>query len=318
MPDSSSTAVHVDPTPTATDGERGLASCGEVHLAYERIGDREDPAVLLVMGLGSQLVLWPDALCQALVDAGYQVIRFDNRDVGLSTKLDGVMAPNIPALVVKQRLGLPTTVPYRISTMAEDAVALMDALQIDQAHVIGASMGGMITQVMAATQPRRGLSAALIMTTTGHPRVKQPSFSLQRRLVRKRPRALDEAITQSVATYRLIGSTGFEQTDAEIRAKVERQINRNVCPGGTLRQLSAIIGSPHRAQLVRQIKQPCLVLHGKADPLVPVEAAHDLKAKIPHARLDVIDGWGHDFPNALVPRIADTLVRHLGDASQHL
>ncbi|WP_348675228.1 alpha/beta hydrolase [uncultured Abyssibacter sp.] len=316
MPDSSSQPIFSDPSLTATGGEFGFAPCGELELAYERIGDRDAPAVLLVMGLGSQLVLWPDALCLALVDAGYQVIRFDNRDVGLSSKLDGVTAPGIPELVIKRRLGLSAEVPYTISTMADDAVALMDALDIEQAHVVGASMGGMITQVMAATRPRRVLSAALIMTTTGHRKLRQPSLALQRRLIRKRPKAMDEAIAQSIQTYRLIGSTGFEQTDEEIRAKIERQIHRNVYPAGTLRQLTAIVGSPHRGRLVKQIRQPCLILHGRADPLVPVEAAFDLKDKIRHARLDVIDGWGHDFPNALVPRIADSLVRHLDAAEQ--
>ena len=300
-----------DPASGRSEPPEQFARVGSLDLAYQRFGDPGAPAVLLVMGLGSQYVLWPTALCHALVDAGYQVIRFDNRDVGRSTRLDGIQAPNIPATVIRRRLSMQVQVPYQIADMAEDAVGLLDSLGLARAHVVGASMGGMIAQVMAANFPARVASAALIMTTTGHRKLKQPSLALQRRLMRKRPKAIEEIIDQGVETYRLIGSPGFEQTDAEIRAKITRQANRGISPGGTIRQLAAIIGSPHRGRLVRQIKQPTLVLHGRADPLVPVEAAYDLKDKIPHARLDVIDGWGHDFPNVLVPRIADTLIQHL-------
>lgn len=300
-----------DATAPVNEPPEAFARVGALELAYQRFGEPQAPAVLLIMGLGSQYVLWPDELCCTLVEAGYQVIRFDNRDVGRSTRLDGVKAPSIPTTVLRKRLGLPVDVPYQIADMAEDAIGLMDSLGLAQAHVVGASMGGMIAQVMAANYPTRVESAALIMTTTGHRKLKQPSLALQRRLMRKRPKAIEDVIAQGVETYRLIGSPGFDQTDAEIRSKIERQASRGVNPAGTIRQLSAIIGSPHRGRLVRQIKQPTLVLHGRADPLVPVEAAFDLKDKIPHARLDVIDGWGHDFPNVLIPRIADSLIQHL-------
>lgn len=291
-----------------------LAEANGLQLAYERFGEPDRPAVLLVMGLASQLVLWPEDLCQALVDAGYQVIRFDNRDIGLSTKLTGQRAPSIPSLVLRRKLGMDVQVPYRLKDMAADAVGLLDALELDTAHVVGASMGGMITQIMAAEWPERVSSAGLLMTTTSHPSLPQPSWRLQRRLMRKRPADTAAAIEQGVQTYRLIGSPGIRQTDDEIRDKITRQVQRNVCSGGVIRQLAAIIASPHRAELVRRISQPTLVLHGADDPLIPVAAARDLTDRIPGARLDIIDGWGHDFPAALVPRVADTLVRHLDAA----
>ncbi len=289
--------------------------CNGIELAYERLGDPAAPAVLLIMGLGGQLVSWPDPLCQDLVDAGYQVVRFDNRDVGLSSKLDHHGTPNLHRMALAAALRRPLQAPYRLDDMAQDAVSLLDALDITDAHLVGASMGGMIAQILAAKHAHRTLSLASLMSTSGHPLLPGPSLKLRLRLARKRSADPETEVRESMHTLRLIGSPGYPQSDEELREKVVRQLNRSLCPDGTARQIAAILASGSRTSLLEKIRAPTLILHGADDPLVPVAAARDLARRIPHAIPDIIPGMGHDLPPSLLPRISASLLSHLERAS---
>lgn len=283
----------------------------QIELEYEHFGDPADPALLLIMGLGGQLVLWPDTLCQALAAQGYYVIRYDNRDVGLSSRFEHAGRPQVIHSYLRAGLRLPVHSAYTLDDMADDALGLLDALRIARAHVVGMSMGGMIAQILAARQPQRVCSLALLMTTSGDPALPGPTLALRLRMVR-RPRLRDREalIRYSMQTWRLIGSPGFPAPEPELRRKVEASFDRAFYPAGMARQLDAIVASGSRTRLLGAIRAPTLVLHGVADPLVPVAAAHDLARRIPQARLHLIPHMGHDLPTPLLPDIASLLATH--------
>ncbi|MGB1561096.1 MAG: alpha/beta fold hydrolase [Sinimarinibacterium flocculans] len=284
-----------------------------IEIEVESFGQARDPAILLIMGLGGQMVLWPDDFCERLAGAGYRVVRFDNRDIGLSTKLDGLGRPPLLRNGIAHTLRLPVRAPYRLDDMALDSVGVLDALDIERAHVVGVSMGGMIAQLLAARHVGRVASLTSIMSSSGHRALPGPRFDVQLRLM-KRPARLDREglIAHGMQTWRMIGSPGYPETEADLRDKVARQIDRNVHPQGFVRQISAIMASGSRAPLLSQVRAPTLIIHGKADPLVPVAAAYDLKKRLPHARLEVIEGMGHDMPSALLPRIEQMILEHVG------
>jgi pimeloyl-ACP methyl ester carboxylesterase len=286
-----------------------------LNLEYESFGEPRDPAILLVMGLGAQLVLWPDALCQALAGAGYRVIRFDNRDVGLSTKLEHPRRPKLVRAAIAARLGLKVKAPYTLNDMAQDAVGLLDALNVPRAHVVGASMGGMIAQILAARHEPRVKSLVSIMSTSGNPRLPQARLDLQLRLVRRPAGSDREALIEhSMETWRLIGSPHYPPSEQELRAKVERSYDRSSYRHGLARQTLAIIASGSRVPLLRRIQAPTLVIHGEEDPLVPVAAAYDLARHIPGARLEIVEGMGHDLPPALIPTFSRMILQHVTEA----
>lgn len=280
-----------------------------IHLEYETFGDPAHPPILLIMGLGAQLVLWPEAFCEALARAGHYVVRFDNRDVGLSTRMKQAGKAQLMRAALASTLRLPVRAPYTLDDMAHDALGLMDGLGLKRAHVVGASMGGMIAQILAAKHPERVASLTLVMTTSGNPRLPGPSLRIKLRLV-KRPPLLDrESLIQySMETWRLIGSPAWPTDHATLRAKVERNYDRAHYPAGLARQTLAIIASGSRVPLLRRISAPTQVIHGDADPLVPVAAAHDLARHIPHARLEIIKGMGHDFPPVPMQRIHELIL----------
>jgi pimeloyl-ACP methyl ester carboxylesterase len=286
-----------------------------INLEYETFGDRGAPPIVLIMGLGAQLVLWPDELCAALAGAGHYVVRFDNRDIGLSTKLEQPRRPRLFRAALASRLGFKIRAPYTLDDMAHDTVGLLDALDLPRAHVVGASMGGMIAQIVAARHPQRVDSLTLIMSTSGNPRLPQARLDLQLRLVR-RPAAGDrEAIIRhSMELWRLIGSPQYPPGDEVLRAKVERSYDRSSYRHGLARQTLAIIASGSRVPLLRRIEAPTLVIHGAEDPLVPVAAGHDLAQHIPGARLSVIPGMGHDLPAPLLPTFSEMIARHAREA----
>jgi len=288
------------------------AAANGIEIHWEGFGRPEDPALLLIMGLGGQMILWPEAFCRQLAAAGYYVIRFDNRDVGLSTHLRGAPRPNIPLAYTRQSLGLPQKPVYGLNDMARDVVGLMDALDIDSAHVVGASMGGMIGQILAARHAPRVKSLGLIMTTSGHRRLPGPSLPLRLRMIQPpKEKGREARIAHSMEFWRLIGSPGFPTPEDELREKLTAAYDRAFYPPGLLRQLHAIIASGSRTRLLKKVSQPALIIHGEDDPLVPVAAAHDLAQRLPQARKHVIEGMGHDFPPQLLPRIADLLTDHL-------
>jgi proline iminopeptidase len=283
-----------------------------ITLEYESLGDPAAPAVLLVMGLGMQLVAWPDAFCDGLVARGFRVVRFDNRDCGLSQKLDGLGTPRMASTVIRALLGLPVRAPYDLTAMAADTVGLLDALGVEKAHVVGASMGGMIGQLVAALHPERVLSLTSIMSTTGARHLPQPSARIRRELLRRpqEPVNTESLLAHYEHLFSVIGSPGYPQAPEEFRARIRRAVERGYHPAGFLRQLAAILANGDRSPLLGQITCPTLVIHGKADPLVPYPGGVDTAYKIRDARLVLLDGFGHDFPPALFERFADMIAKH--------
>ena len=262
--------------------------------------------LLLIMGLGMQLVAWPDELVRDLVGRGFRVLRLDNRDAGLSTQLDALGVPNVAWAALRYALHLPVPAPYRLADMAADVVGVLDALGLPAVHLCGASMGGMVAQHLAARHPARVKSLALMMTTTGARRLPQARLHVRRALLRRPPAAADEAalVAHLARILRLIGSPGFPTPPDELRQRLLGAVRRAWRPAGTARQLAAIAADGDRSALVRAITAPTRVLHGEADPLVPVAAGHDLAARVAGAVLDVVPGMGHDLPVALLPRLA--------------
>jgi pimeloyl-ACP methyl ester carboxylesterase len=287
------------------------AQSNGITIAYEDHGDPAAPPILLVMGLGGQLTLWPVELVDALVVRGFRVIRYDNRDVGLSTKFDASGVPNIKWLVLKSVLGWPVTVPYKIADMARDAIGLLDVLGIGQAHIVGASMGGMISQHVAATYPDRVLSLTSIMSTTGNRRLPRAKPEAMRMLANRPASGDPEALVAfGVKAAQVIGGPGYPTDEARLEARVRADHARAWHPAGFARQMAAIIADGDRRTMLKTITAPTLVIHGDADPLVPVEAAHDTVANIAGAKLHIIAHMGHNLPLQLVDMIADAIADH--------
>ena len=287
-----------------------------LNLEYETFGDKGAPPIVLIMGLGAQLLLWPDDFCRGLAAGGHYVIRFDNRDVGLSSKIEHPTRPKLARAAVASLFGIKVKAPYLLDDMAQDTVGLLDALELRRAHVVGASMGGMIAQIVAAKHAERVDSLTLIMTTSGNPRLPGPRLDLRLRLIRP-PAGFDREtlVRHSMETWRLIGSPEFPVPDHELRAKVERSYDRSSYRHGLARQTLAIIASGSRVPLLKRITAPTLILHGQDDPLVPVSGAHDLARHIPGARLEIVRGMGHDLPPALLPRFVEWILAHARNAS---
>ena len=282
-----------------------------ISIHYETHGDRTNPAMLLIMGFGAQLTLWPDELVDELVARGFYVVRYDNRDVGLSHKFDGVKAPGLVKMTLLNKIGVTPRVPYTLADMAADGVGLLDALEIERAHIVGASMGGMIAQHVAAKYPQRCLSFTQIFSTTGNPKLPPARKEALSALI-TRPDSQDEEalVEHGVMLARTIGSPGFPSTEERMRERARRGVQRSYYPEGGTRHLSAIIADGDRRDMLRSIAVPTLVLHGEDDPLVPCEGGRDTAACIPKAQLKTIPGWGHDLPLDLVDELADAIAGH--------
>ena len=262
--------------------------------------------LLLIMGLGMQLTGWPDELVQLLVSRGFRVLRMDNRDAGLSKGFDHLGVPSVPAAALRHALRLPVKSPYGIADMAEDALGVLDAMGLTRAHICGASMGGMIAQHLAARHPQRVKSLALMMTTSGARRLPQAAWAVQRVLM-SRPASNDTeaVVTHLMRVMRAIGSPAYPPEPADLRRRLQAATRRAWRPQGTVRQLLAVAADGDRSALLPQITAPTHVIHGEADPLVPVPAGRDLVQRIRGATGDFIPGMGHDLPAALLPRLAE-------------
>lgn len=290
--------------PTAT--ANGLA------LAYETSGDPGAVPLVLVMGLGMPLVLWPDAFVDGLAASGFHVVRFDNRDCGHSGKVHGGRLPSIPLAIGRALVRLRVRAPYTLDDMAADTVGLLDALGLARAHLVGVSMGGMIAQAMAVRYPQRVTSLTSIMSSSGNPRVSLGKMSAVRAILRRPddPSDLAAVIARLVHVFGVIGSPGFP-TDAELlRRNCERVARRGYYPAGTARQLLAMLASGDRRRDLAKIRAPALVIHGTHDPLLPAAAGSDTARHIPGAKLMLIDGMGHDLPPSLVPRLVTAIAEH--------
>lgn len=283
-----------------------------ITLEYESFGDPNAPPLLLIMGLGMQLIAWPDAFCAALAGRGFRVIRFDNRDIGLSSKFDAFPIPNIAWAGAKAWLGLRIRSAYSLADMANDTVGLMDALGLERAHVVGASMGGMVAQLVAALYPARVSSLISIMSSSGARRLPGPTRRALAALLGKpaNPRDFASVVEHYVHLFAVIGSPGFPTDEAELRARLERGLRRNFHPAGNARQLHAILACGDRSALLRQVTAPTLVIHGADDPLVPLECGKDTARKIAGAKLQVVAGMGHDLPPGLYPILVAAIAEH--------
>ncbi len=286
-----------------------------IELFYEEHGDPDAEPILLVMGLGAQLVLWPDELVEDLVGRDFRVIRFDNRDIGLSQKLEGAKAPGLKWQILRKAIGWPARVPYTLADMAADAAGLLDALEIERAHVVGASMGGMIAQLMAIHYSHKLHTLTSIMSTTGNARIPPADKQAMNALIAPLPSMEEEdLLAHGIKVQEAIGSPGFPPDPHRRRERVLKSIRRSVYPPGLQRQLAAIIDDGDRRERLKSVDVPTLVLHGEADPLVKPEGGADTAAAIPGARLVTIPGWGHDLPLALVDRIAGEIAQHARSA----
>jgi pimeloyl-ACP methyl ester carboxylesterase len=300
---------------TTTGVARRETPDGFIQLFYEDLGDPADPTVLLIMGLGAQLPMWPDGFCTQLVSAGYRIIRFDHRDSGLSAKLDGHRADgSLYARIARYTLGRSSRVPYTLVDMTDDALALLDHLGVDRAHVVGASMGGMIAQILAATAPHRVASLGVIMSTTGKPFSAPPAW----RVIKlsfdppTRDASEEEKLAYEVRNVAVMNGPNFLPTDHELRQRVSSLAERCTYPPGMMRQFDAVLGTGSLLTYSKAIKAPTVVLHGSADPMLRLRNGRAVAAAIPGARFVLIDGMGHDLPPAVWRPIVEALTENFG------
>ncbi|MES2148374.1 MAG: alpha/beta hydrolase [Pseudomonadota bacterium] len=283
-----------------------------IEIAYELAGDPKNVPLLLIMGLGMQLTSWPDDMVDGFVEQGFHVIRIDNRDSGLSTKFEHAGTPNLPLAYLKTLVRWPLKSAYSLDDMARDALGALSALGIGRAHVVGVSMGGMIAQLLAARHPDRVLSLTSIMSGSGRRGLPGPTREARLALMRrpKDPGDIDCVAALMANTFRVIGSPSYPTPEKILRERMVRAIGRNLCPGGVARQMVAIVANGDRSALLRTIAVPTLVIHGAADPLVPLACGIDTARQIPGARLEVIEGMGHDLPSQLLERLVALIDAH--------
>jgi pimeloyl-ACP methyl ester carboxylesterase len=277
-----------------------------ITLCYETFGDPTHPPVMLIMGLGTQMIAWDTRFCQELAGRGFFVVRFDNRDTGRSTRLDGAPVPRLHEIALRR---IPRQ-PYKLADMALDTVGLMDVLGLPTAHIVGVSMGGMIAQTVAARHPTRTRSLTSIMSNTGARWTGQPALKTYPVLLGTSPADRDAFIEHGARTWALIGSPGFERDELELREMIGLSFDRGASPAGTARQLGAILASGDRRRELRAVKAPTLVIHGEADKLVSPSGGRATAKAIDGARLITIPGMGHDLPRAAWPQIIGAIADH--------
>ncbi len=282
------------------------ATANGITIEYDTFGDPADPPVLLIMGFGAQLTLWDPDLCSSLAATGLYVIRYDNRDVGLSTWFDDAGEPELVSL-----LEGTATAPYSLTDMAADAAGLLDSLGLASAHVVGVSMGGMIAQTFALEYPGRTRTLTSIMSTTGDPDVGQPRPEALAALVPVPPASRQEAMDQGAAMWRTIGSPGFPFDEEAVRERSGAAYDRAFHPAGNTRQLAAIVTQPDRTAALASVAVPTLVIHGEDDPLVDPSGGRATAAAVPGARLLLVPGMGHDLPPELTGRFVAELATHV-------
>ena len=281
-----------------------------ITIEYDTFGDEGGRPLLLVMGLGAQMIRWDEEFCAMLADRGHFVIRFDNRDVGLSTKLNDQPVPDMTTLVGQMMAGETPAVPYTLDHMADDALGVLDGLGIERAHVAGASLGGMVAQTMAIRHGARLRSMTSIMSTTGSTEVPPATPEAMAALTSPVPEDLEGYVERTLRVAEVIGSPGFERDLDRARSLAERAYHRSVYPAGTARQMAAVIAHGDRTDALARVDVPALVIHGDADPLVHPDGGHATARALPRSELLVVEGMGHDLPMGTWPAIVDAIARH--------
>lgn len=282
------------------------APANGIEICYDTFGQPVNPALLLVMGLGGQMTAWEPDFCEALANAGFHVIRFDNRDTGLSTKMESAPPPDIG----KAMTGDMSSASYTLWDMADDAVGLLDHLQLERAHIVGASMGGMIVQAIAIRHPHRVISMTSIMSTTGNPNVGQATPAAMTALMAPPATSRDEAIERGKQSARIVGSPGYPAGDEVVAARIARDFDRCFYPIGVARQMLAVMATGDRSEALNTVTAPTLVIHGEDDPLVTLSGGQATAAAIPGARLVTFPGMGHDLPASLRAKFVEVIAGH--------
>lgn len=293
-----------------------VAQANGIELTYDSFGDANAPPMVLIMGLASQMIAWDEEFCAALAVRGFRVIRFDNRDIGLSTRFDHLGVPNVAQLLLAHLAGQPTKAAYTLSDMARDVVGLLDALGIDAAHVVGASMGGAIAQTMAIEHPQRMLSLCSIMATSGDPSLPPPTPEALQLLMTPMPTDQAGYYRRYLQTAKVLRGPGFPLDEARDLDRAAQNFARGLYPAGVARQMVAIMASGSRKAALARVRVPTLVIHGDADPLVPVECGIDVADTVPGAKCLIIEGMGHALPISMWPRIIEAISTHAEEAAQ--
>ena len=286
------------------------AKANNIEIEYETFGDPSSKPLLLVMGLGAQMITWEEELCMKFVDKGFYVIRFDNRDIGLSTKFEEAGVPDIMKEVMAVQRGKTISPAYTLEDMADDAVGLLDALNIEKAHICGASMGGMIVQIITLRHPTRVLSLTSIMSSTNNPNLPQAKPEVIQILFTPAPTEREAYIKESVKRGRIVYGSGFPYPEDKYRKRAANLYDRSFYPQGMVRQLHAILATENRVTKLGSIKVPTLVIHGGDDPLVPVEGGKETAESIPGAELIIIEGMGHSLPTETWSQVVDAIAKN--------
>ncbi len=286
----------------------GLRSNG-IHIEYEEYGEPDAPVLLLLQGLNIPCTGWPPILIEMLVDAGFRVITPDNRDIGLSENLDHLGTPNFVSQILRKSFFLPVNAPYALDDMANDMLGLLDGLGIETAHLVGVSMGGMISQIAAINAPQRIKSLTSIMSTTNRRGLPGPTKAVRNLILKGPADRSDEGIASFYwQLWRALGSPGYPLPDDELRGFLDRMFTRGMTASGTARQQAAIVAAPGRDKQLAALKMPVQVIHGDADPLIPLACGLATAAAVPHSNLRVIEGMGHDLPTALCDEISQLII----------
>lgn len=282
-----------------------------IQINFDSFGDKSDPAILLIMGLATQMIYWDEEFCKILASQGYWVIRFDNRDIGKSTWLDSLPVPSSTAFFANAVFKRPIGAAYLLSDMMKDTLGLLDALHIESAHIIGASMGGMIAQLLAIHHPQRVKSLTSIMSTTGDRKLPKPSVAFGFKMLRPPPKDMHKAAAYGLDVWRLIHKDHYPFDSQKVLGLIQRALKRGFNPAGNARQLAAILDSPDRTDALKELRVSSLVLHGEDDPLVPVACGIATANAIPNAKSKIYPGMGHTIPSQLYPDITTQILEHI-------
>ncbi|MBQ4837617.1 MULTISPECIES: alpha/beta fold hydrolase [Pseudoalteromonas] len=292
---------------------KSISVSGNISISYQDVGNKNNPAIILIMGLGAQMTLWPDALFYGLVDQGFRVVRFDNRDAGLSTHLEQYGRPSLFKSWLSARLPLRSQAPYTLEEMAEDTLALMKALKIKKAHLVGASMGGMIAQLIAAKQKKKVLSLTSIMSSSSSLKLTHANLKVFLQLAKLRPDKpnRDAAVRYNIRLNQLIGSPAYPQDEQTLKAQAVETVERAYNPHAFQRQFAAMAASGSRQELMTKVKAPTLVIHGESDPIIPSQEGIKTAQQIRKSKLKIVPGMGHNLPPELAPKMIKWIAKHV-------